>query len=538
MLYEFEQVSVSIALVLSDHLPYDADAFQAMLASATRQDHGAFEVLIVDGRQNNDRPDPDWDKLPGAEHIQHLPGRFECRAQMYNAALRAAHGEYFLAVYNQQQQVLLRRSAARTMIMAAARCFNTGLVYADYELIAADGSRSDKHLLDWHEGRLLDTADFGSAVLYPTELLRALDGYCEQYKVADVYDLRLKSTEHNRAVHIANRYGGSLYSVRAPGKAHDVFDYLKMEKSAQKEMEAALTAHLKRIDAYLAPGDHVNAVLDDYAEDGRTEDTIASVVIPVNRRPEFIGRAIESVQNQTVQNVEVIVVVNGGADDPTCEAVRRYMEGGDCYKPDAPAVRLIVVDINNLGLCLNNGICAAGGKYYVQLDSDDRLKPEAIEKILAVYKSDPTVGMVIGSYEVWLLDDATGELSRDKSVPVVTHDEWTADNGRNNLLRVGGAGAPRSAPISVIAEMGWFGVNDDRQCRNYGEDYDLVLRISENYTIGRVWEPIYEVIRHAGGTDHAIDQPTIDRNEAAKDYMRLHALVRRRALNMDAEELQ
>ena len=74
-------------------------------------------------------------------------------------------------------------------------------------------------------------------------------------------------------------------------------------------------------------------------------------------------------------------------------------------------------------------------------------------------------------------------------------------------------------------------MNDTLDCRNYGEDYDLVLRISERYTIGRVWDPIYEVIRHAGGTDHAIDQATIDRNDNAKDHMRLEALNRRRQLH-------
>jgi glycosyltransferase involved in cell wall biosynthesis len=209
----------------------------------------------------------------------------------------------------------------------------------------------------------------------------------------------------------------------------------------------------------------------------------------------------------------------------------RHMPGGDKYRADAAPVRLKVVDVNNLGLCLNGGLSEARGKYYVQLDSDDRLKPDAIEKILKVYDSDPTIGMVVGSYEVSVLNEQTGEIKRDERVPVVTHDEWTDHNGRNNLLRIGGAGAPRSAHIKVIADAGWFGVNDDPYCRNYGEDYDLVLRISERYKIGRVWEPIYEVIRHSGGTDHSIDQSTIDRNDSAKDAMRQHALRRRRQLN-------
>jgi glycosyltransferase involved in cell wall biosynthesis len=188
-----------------------------------------------------------------------------------------------------------------------------------------------------------------------------------------------------------------------------------------------------------------------------------------------------------------------------------------------------VHDINNLGLCLNLGAKTARGKYYVQLDSDDRLKPEAVEKILKVYNSDPRIGMVIGSYEVWQKDDK-GIYSRMEELPVVTHDEWTEENGRNNLLRINGAGAPRSLPIALIRQIG-FSVNDEPYARNYGEDYNMVLKVSERYRIGRVWDAIYEVVRHSGGTDHSIDQQTIDRNDEAKDYMRAQAIQRRIELN-------
>jgi len=59
----------------------------------------------------------------------------------------------------------------------------------------------------------------------------------------------------------------------------------------------------------------------------------------------------------------------------------------------------------------------------------------------------------------------------------------------------------------------------------------MVLKISEKYRIGRIWEPIYDVVRHSGGTDHNIDQITIDRNDEAKDYMRQQAIERRKKLN-------
>ncbi len=514
----FHNVKVSIAVLRGVKSPFDDAAFEEMVGAAAMQDHPGVEVLAVDGAGG---------KAPTTKGVRHLPGSYANRAAMLNAALAAAAGEYLLVVDSTAAPVVLKRSAVRTMIMAATRRERAGMVYADYERVSADGAVADVHLLDWHEGRLRDTTNFGLAILYAVDVLKDVGGFNENYAAADMYDLRLRVSEKTRPVHIANRYAGGLYRVREASGKHNVFDYLLASKDAQLEMEAALGAHLQRIGAHLAPGAHVQSVPTWSSADG----CVASVVIPVNNRPEFIGRAIESVQAQTVKEVEAIVVVNGGADDPTVPAVKRYLEGGGQYQPDAPPVRLIVVDVNNLGLCLNAGIASARGKYYVQLDSDDRLKPDAVEKLLAVFEADPTVGMVVGSYEVWNLDDATGELSRDENVPVVTHDEWTADNGRNNLLRINGAGAPRCAHVGVIADAGWFGVNDTPSCRNYGEDYDLVLRISERYTIGRVWEPIYEVIRHAGGTDHSIDQTTVDRNDNAKDEMRREALHRRNALN-------
>ncbi len=542
MTTSFQNHRVSIALLLSDQSPYDRAAMTGVLEAAASQDLPGAEIIVIDSRG----PSARRDFIPAAAdpaRFIHLPAKYANRAAMYNAALRAAHGDFLLALYNDQSPVTLKRSAAQAMLMAATRMDGSGtavsggtglpvgMVYADYERIDANGQRKEVHLLDWHPGRLRDTTDFGLAILYRTAALREVGGWNEAYQAADLYDLRLRLSERYGIAHIANRYAGALYTVAAAAQAHNVFAYLLASKSSQLEMERAVSEHLKRAGGYLAPGAHVQRVAYTPDEEARFRDCVATVVIPVNNRPGFIGRAIESVQAQTERRVEVVVVVNGGDKDPTSDQVRRYMPGGDKHNASAPPVRLIVVDVNNLGLCLNAGLAAGHGKFYVQLDSDDRLKADAVAKLLAVYNSDPTIGMVVGSYEVWTLDEHTATLKRNEEIPVVTHDEWTADNGRNNLLRINGAGAPRSAHIKVIADCGWFGVNDTSQSRNYGEDYDLVLRISERYTIGRVWEPIYEVIRHSGGTDHAIDQNTVDRNDNAKDTMRLEALHRRRALN-------
>ena len=81
--------------------------------------------------------------------------------------------------------------------------------------------------------------------------------------------------------------------------------------------------------------------------------------------------------------------------------VRRYIPGGDKHDPAKPPVRLIVHDMNNLGLCFNSALQSSKAKYYVQLDSDDLLFPDAVEKLLKVYEEDDRIGMVIGSYQVF-----------------------------------------------------------------------------------------------------------------------------------------
>ena len=532
----WEDVAVSVLLMRPRSAVYSEAEWARCLASALEQDCAVGEVIVANLGPPGSKSEAD-DISAGAfsdERVQRLPGFYAHRAAALQAACAGGRGEYLLLVMNETAPVYLRRSALRTMLMAALCRPGVGMVYADYEIVAAEGTVAEVHLADYHSGRLRETLDLGRVWLIRAEVLRAAGGINGEYRGADLYDLRLRLAARSELVHVGNRTAGSLYAVGDAPRGHDVFDYLRDDLETQREFEQALTAHLKQVGSYLPPTRRFTPTTYTPAAEEAFGDCAASVVIPVSNRPEFIGTALESVLAQTKGNLEAIVIVNGGPDDPTCEVVRDFLPGGTKYRPDAPAVRLLITDINNLGLCLNMGIAAARGKYYIQLDSDDRLKPEAVARLLEVFESDPTIGMVIGSYEVWELNAVSGGLHRVADLPVVTHSEWTAENGPNNLLRVNGAGAPRAAHIKAIKEVGWFGVNDTPCARNYGEDYDLVLRLSERYRIGRVWEPIYEVVRHAGGTDHAIDQATIARNNDAKDNMRLAALKRRQRLNQAA----
>ncbi|MCD4692243.1 MAG: glycosyltransferase family 2 protein [Calditrichales bacterium] len=517
-------LKVSVILHYSKDAAYENQKFLKILQSILEQTNQDYEIFILNDCHNETIARQINEINTESAPIHLIEAKQSALGGQLNETFKEAKAPYILYMDNRTNEVYLKKGAIDLFLLTVERNKQAGLVYADYELVE-NLQVKEIHLLKHHQGKVRDNQDYGKVYFIKSKALKEIKFADEKLKFNTIYDLRLKLSEKNKLVHAANRYAGSLYRIVAESKSHNVFDYLLASKESQLEAEQVLTGHLKRIKACLAPFKHYTPRPEAKAK----TDLKASVIIPVNNRPEFIGTAIESVQAQTIKEVEVIVVVNGGKEDQTAAEVKRYMPGGDKYDDNKPAVQLLVFDINNLGLCLNMGAKTARGEFYVQLDSDDRLKPDAVEKIIAVFDADPNIGMVIGSYEVWE-KEKTGNLKRMEDIPVVTHDEWTEENGRNNLLRINGAGAPRSIPIALINMLG-FSVNDEPYARNYGEDYDMVLRISERHRIGRIWEPIYEVVRHSGGTDHSIDQATIDRNDEAKDYMRLKAIERRIKIN-------
>ncbi len=447
-------------------------------------------------------------------------------AKLLNDKLLGYKEDKLLLIDARTEKIEFKQSVIELFELVAETSDNWSLIYSDYE-VDDRGEISEEHLLDHHIGRVRDNTDYGKVWVINLKKIQENLLLSNTTKRHFLYELRLRLSEVGEFVHIANRYDGSPYRIYKAVGEQNVFDYLMASKESQLELEQIVTDHLKRIDAYLAPGSFYSPV--PYAQ--KEYELTASIIIPVNNRPKFIGSAIESILAQTVSDIEIIVVVNGGESDPTIPAVREYLPGGSKYDAATPEVHLLVLDINNIGLCLNAGLKRAKGKFYVQLDSDDQLTPDAVEKISTVYRSDDKIAMVIGSYEVWEKDNVTGDLSRMDSIPVVTHAEWTEENGRNNLLRINGAGAPRSFYIEAARDLGYLDMNTSPSARNYGEDYDFVSRMSEHYRIGRVWDPIYKVIRHSGGTDHNINRSTVDRNNNAKDEMRREAILRRQIMN-------
>lgn len=383
------------------------------------------------------------------------------------------------------------------------------MIYADHYALQ-DGVRCNKPLIDYQEGSLRDDFDFGSLVLFRTELLKA---YLEQqsltvYQYAGWYDFRLYLSRHGELLHL-NEFLYTEVETDNRKSGEKNFDYVDPKnRKVQIEMEQVCTEHLKTIGAYLAPNE-----FDDIKFDTDGFSVEASVVIPVRNRAKTIEDAIQSVLSQETSFEFNLIIVDNHSNDGTTEVINRYA--------DDKRVIHIIPERDDLGIggCWNTAVHHDScGRFAVQLDSDDLYSsPQTLQRIIDTFYKEKAA-MVIGSYRMT-------DFSLQTLPPgLIDHKEWTPDNGRNNALRINGLGAPRAFYTPILRKL---------QIPNtsYGEDYALGLCFSRYYRIGRIYNELYLCRRWEGNSDAALSVEKVNANNFYKDRLRSIEVQARQRLN-------
>ena len=93
-----------------------------------------------------------------------------------------------------------------------------------------------------------------------------------------------------------------------------------------------------------------------------------SIVIPVYNAEKSISRALNSIENQTFQDFELILI-NDGSTDNSLDVMTSYSNDHLVNYP----VMIVTQDNSGAGSTRNKGINLASGKYLVFLDADDYL---------------------------------------------------------------------------------------------------------------------------------------------------------------------
>ena len=201
-----------------------------------------------------------------------------------------------------------------------------------------------------------------------------------------------------------------------------------------------------------------------------------SIIMPTYNGMPYLRQAIESVRNQTFSNWELIVIDDGSTDDSL-----RWLES----VADSRICVLRNEHSGHRGRLRNRGLANARGEWIAFNDSDDRWRPQKLERQLAYHSAHPALRWSYTGRAV---------IDRDGQVLVEPSGRWVPHSGSilKPLLRLEATIALPSVFIqrALLEQVGGF------WDQAWGEDYELWIRLAQQERCGLIDEPLVEIRSH------------------------------------------
>lgn len=207
-----------------------------------------------------------------------------------------------------------------------------------------------------------------------------------------------------------------------------------------------------------------------------------SVMIPVYNCSRFIPDVLSSVLVQALEESEMqIEVVDDGSTDADVEAIVQAVGKGRIKYFKQPKN---VGSLRNFETCIKR----SKGRLVHLLHGDDRVKPGFYDKITYLFQKFPEIGAAFSNYS---FIDEDGETAMDYNLGEV-------EDGvlKNWLIRIAEFQKIQYASMVVRREVyeklgSYFGMN-------YGEDWEMWVRIAKHYPVAYTPELLAEYRGHAG----------------------------------------
>ncbi len=187
----------------------------------------------------------------------------------------------------------------------------------------------------------------------------------------------------------------------------------------------------------------------------------------------FLSESIDSILCQTYKDYEFIIVDDGSADN-SFRILDRYAKENQNIK--------IIRNDSNIGLTksLNKALLFAKGNYIARMDADDISINNRFEKQIYLFENNANIGLVSCNS---IVIDENGHNVKNVIMP----------SNINSLIRKRNYLVHGSVIIrkDVIDQLGGY----DEEMR-YAQDYEMWLRVSNNYKICCINEYLYKCRVH------------------------------------------
>ncbi|MBQ1291241.1 MAG: glycosyltransferase [Lachnospiraceae bacterium] len=174
----------------------------------------------------------------------------------------------------------------------------------------------------------------------------------------------------------------------------------------------------------------------------RQTETI-SIAVAVYNGEAYLHRCIDSLLNQTYQNLEIILVDDGSTDESPriCDA----------YAKKDPRVKVVHKKNGGLASGRNAGIDAATGTYMAFFDEDDWAEPEMYENLLWALK-EFGADLAVTRYR-WVYQDGTAEASTDSVILMEGQEALEQYIHENDAIQIQNAAWNKLYPRALIGDL-------------------------------------------------------------------------------------
>lgn len=121
-------------------------------------------------------------------------------------------------------------------------------------------------------------------------------------------------------------------------------------------------------------------------------DELISIVVPIYNVENYLRMCLDSIQNQTYQNFECLLI-NDGSPDHSSKICEEFVEKDSRFKYFEKAN-------GGLSSARNLGIECSGGAYITFVDSDDWLEHDALDRLYGALKKE-NADISIGRYNYY-----------------------------------------------------------------------------------------------------------------------------------------
>jgi glycosyltransferase involved in cell wall biosynthesis len=186
---------------------------------------------------------------------------------------------------------------------------------------------------------------------------------------------------------------------------------------------------------------------------------------------QFLHKAIQSVESQTFDDLELIII-DDGSDDGSRSIIEEYAKRENIFS----------LFQQNRGLNASNNVAQkmARGKYIMRLDADDFLAPQAVEIMTAELERNSDVALVFPDY---YLVDEDGEVMQQ-----IRRHDFESDV---TLLDQPAHGACTMIRTEVLRAVGGYDQEFARQ-----DGYDLWLSVTSQYPVKNINLPLFYYRQH------------------------------------------